>query len=235
MNAFVFVFMICVLLQPSEQQNENERINDGASTSRQDLDRCENCNIENCAMRTINLMLAEDVRGDNLTHMMNHRFDELEEFFNEIISNFMLAKYSTADMLNAARQDSRFEYFLAYLRGTVQEIFYNVCEEHFYFKIWYEYDSQRRMIFVREHVRTNDNSNDCLCGNHQERMILYEPFVIPNFTFPDKIYQFNSNINEVSVFNTSSYHIIPLCLLQKFFEVWQTQKITSFIKKQTDA
>lgn len=77
MKELLLGFIILISSQLSHQQYDTYRVNKGASTSRrdQDLGRCENCELEFCATRTVNLMLAEAPGDDDLTEMMSNRFD----------------------------------------------------------------------------------------------------------------------------------------------------------------
>lgn len=78
------------VLSPDPMNNEG--INEGASTSRE-LTRAEICEIENYAIDTIRLLLAEDIEGRNLTDMLNNRFHELAAFHDQIRSYYSLAEF----------------------------------------------------------------------------------------------------------------------------------------------
>lgn len=151
-------------------------------------------------------MLAEDLRGDDLTSMIHNRFDELETFYEEIISHIMLAKYSTSELFNPTRQNRRFQYFLFHLREAVLEIIEKACSNHYHHKIWYEYNSARRIISVHEYVSLNNRSNNCLCTDDLERTVLTKPFTLPT-SYPSHFaYQINRNADGVTtVFETSQY------------------------------
>lgn len=118
MRKLLFILSLLTLLKMSNQ-TDDERINEGASTSRQDLTRCENCELEICATRTVFIMLAEDTRGDNPTDLINNRFEELEAFSDEIFSYVMLARYGTTDLSNTQRQERRINYFLIQFRREI--------------------------------------------------------------------------------------------------------------------
>lgn len=221
----LFITVVLTTLKLSHQQNETYRINDGASTSRRDhLSRCENCELEICATRTINLLLSEDTRGENLTYMMSNRFEELETFNDEIFSNILSAQYTTSDLSNIARQKTRLDYFFLHIRKVILATFLKTSAQHYHHKLSYEFDSKKRIILVREFLNFDSNSSNCLCGNDQERTILNEPFLLPN-DIPTSnssytAYQINSDDSEFSAFETKQYHIIPLCLIREFFKKW---------------
>lgn len=81
MSLLLFLFTILILFQVCHQQNPPERVNEGASTSRQDINNCEHCELENSAIRTINLMLAEETIDNNITNTTNDNSDELQMHF----------------------------------------------------------------------------------------------------------------------------------------------------------
>lgn len=76
------------------------------------------------------------------------------------------------------------------------------CSNHYFHNLWYEYDSNRKLILVRERLSLNNNTNDCLCQNHRERTILNEPFSVPKIIHPSAAYQVNSDNFGVSVIET---------------------------------
>lgn len=216
MEIILLIFTTLINLKFSIQQIDTERVNDGASTSTGHHYACEYCEIQN-------LMLAEDIRGSNLTELVaSNRTDELDIIHDEIFSNVMLAQYGSREFTDTARHRLRLDYFLAYLQETVYEIFQRACTDHYNHRRWYEYDDRRKLVLVRETISTNNNSNNCLCGNNQERTILNEPFKLPNVTFPDVAHQLNTDNDELTVFETRPYHIIPLGLIQDFLEEWLT-------------
>lgn len=78
---FVIITLVC--LETSRQQNiGNDKINEAASTSKQnqDLDRCELCEIERYASEVVDLMLAEDSTGDTLKDLIINKIDELKTY-----------------------------------------------------------------------------------------------------------------------------------------------------------
>lgn len=125
-------------------------------------------------------------------------------------------------MSNTARRKTRLQFFLLHLRKAILQTLFTTFAQHYHHTLRYEYDSYRRTILVREFISTNNNSNDCLCGHYQERTILNQPFLLPNRIPSNVAYQLNSNSHEVSVFETSQYHIIPLPLIERFFREWLT-------------
>lgn len=226
MNTILFLSMLLISFKISNQQNRTERINEGASTSRQDLMNCEKRELRNGAIRTISLMLAKDPRGENLTSLINNRFEELQAFSDEIFSYVIQAQNSVSEISNKTRQYYRLDYFTTHLFKEVLMILQKACSDHHRYKLWYEYDSRRKIILIHEYISTvhNNNSNDCLCGNYQERDILSEPFLLPSISYFDEAYQIDISIDgEVSMIKTSPYHVIPLRLILKFFETWLTR------------
>lgn len=219
----LFGLILLIILKSSIQQNGNDRVNEGASTSRQDLKHCEQCELENCATRMIYLMLAEDPRNENLTTIVNNRFDELQVFSDEIFSYIIQAQYSTSEFLNQPRRRERLEYFTSYLFKALLQILFKAYSEHYRYRLWYEYDSVRRIILIHEDISSmhHNDQYECLCGNYQERNALSEPFILPTVSFLEEAYQSDVSIDEgVSMIETSAYHVIPLRLILKFFEKW---------------
>lgn len=218
MKVILCTLFIIEIFQISKQQNDNERINEGASTSTQQLNQCEKCELHNYAERIVHLMTAEDIEGGDLTDMINNRFNELEAFHDEIFSYFLLAHYGANPFLDQARRNRRLEQFGFELNTITLKIIMKACSEHYRFKSWYEYDNNKNIILIREIFGTS--SDGCLCGNDWERRILSTPLQFPEVNFPEVTHQITLNKDEGIITETSQYHIIPISLINKFFKVW---------------
>lgn len=78
---------------------------------------------------------------------------------------------------------------------------------------------------VRE--TNNFSSSDCLCRNSRERsMLLSTSLVLPEYNNV-RIYQYVVDENYVASEETQRYHIVPLALISKFFQVWLSNGMTS--------
>lgn len=194
-----------------------ERINDGASTSHE-LNVHEECELWSYVDSIVRLMTAEDADGGNLTDIVNNRFYELEAFHTEIFSNLNLAEFGAQFISDADRRSERVEYVIYYSTMKLLEIIVNSCIEHRRFKSEYSYDSENNVITVKE--STNLPSDECLCGNYGERRILNEEFSLPVVERPSQFFQLNIHTNGVSMIEVVEYHIIPLSMLSKFFQLW---------------
>lgn len=101
MNLVSTATVLFVFFEITHQQNDNQRINEGASTSRDGgLSECEKCKISSYAETIVRLMLAEDRDGGDLTDLVNNHFDALQAFHDEVFSYFYLAEHGTRDYHN---------------------------------------------------------------------------------------------------------------------------------------
>lgn len=194
-----------------------DRINEGASTSR-DLTEYEETEIFNYAQSTVRLMLAEDVSGASLTDMLNNRFHELVEFHNEIFSNLVLAEYGALAITDLVRRTKRIQLYLHSLRMIILETVETATANHFDLNLWYEYNPMTNTIKVTENVSVP--LDDCLCENERERTMMSAPFTLPFNNRSEPSRQFNVNNREVSSMEAQQYHIIPLALISRFFQIW---------------
>lgn len=199
------------LVNVSYQQNENEeRINEGASTS-QELTSCEICELENYADCYANYAM-------NLSFMLNNRFHELEAFHNEVFSYIFLAENGLRFSSDKAHRVKRLDKFLESIRASILKVLVTAYRDHIRSRLWYKYDHGRNIIIIRENISLP--SDLCLCENSEERLILREELLLPcrNPIIID--YQLNNDGNVSSMSETSLYHIVPLPLILKFFEEW---------------
>lgn len=193
-----------------------EIINAGASTSRQDLGRCEECEIENYATRLVNLMLAEDSSESNLTDTVNNRFRELEAFHDEIFSYILLVQHGAKYNFDQQRREKRLELFITQIRTRIIQILENACSRHYHHELKYKYDCEKNIIVLRETIKLRPD--DCLCGNYRERTILNEPFSLNDGNPPGVTYQLSSDNNESFMIEASEYHIIPSVINNEIFQ-----------------
>lgn len=207
-----------------------DRINQGASTSR-DLTQYEEIEILNYAQSTVRLMLAEETNGASLTDMISTRFDEIVEFHNEIFSYSTLAEYGSLAITDLVRRTKRIHLYLHHLRMIILETVEMACSNHFDLRLSYEYSHVTNTISVTENV--SFPLEDCLCENERERMMLSAPFSLPLNNHSELTLQFvNVNSGRVSTMEAAQYHIIPLSLISRFFQVWLTDESTGSL--QTD-
>lgn len=220
MKKIMLVLIVLISFGRTVPPDNNERINKGASTSKE-LTEAEKCEIENYAEDAARLLVAEDIRGSNLTDMMNNRFHELEAFHDQIYSYSVLAEYGPQALIDMFRRMKRLRFYNTQVINSIKRIIIKACNEHFNYNLRYEYNNQTNMIIGREDISLSSSSHNCLCDtNYRERMILSEPFFPPAFQQPEITFQIFDSNTEVSVMEVSQYHIIPLSLISKFFEVW---------------
>lgn len=216
---FIFTVLVAfIYFKISYQQDENERINEGASTSRQDLSKCEECEIAGYADRIVRLLVAYDRNRGDLTYLMNNDPSSLEAFHDEIISYFILAEYGAKAYSDVNRRAKRLNILREYINTYIVTMIHNACREHYQDNLWYEYNRENNMILVREHISFSSNNN--LCENYEERRRLNLPLVLPEYNFSEKIHQHVVIENGVSTDEVVPYHVIPLSLIAKFFQVW---------------
>lgn len=161
----------------------------------------------------------------NLANMMDNRFHELEAFYDHVNSYYLGAEYGAQGINDDYRRVSRRRLFHQRLREKLLEIFQTACNDHYRHQLWYEYDGERNSIIGRENISLGLTTDGCLCTNYEERMILSESFHTPSFQSPEAIIQVSSDSSELSVMEVSPYHIIPLALISKFFQVWLEDKL----------
>lgn len=219
----IFTITFWFLLKSALSQNNNERINEGASTS-EDLSAYEECEIHNYAEAMGRLILAEDVNGGSLTDMMNNRFHELQAFHDQIYSYYALAEFGAQQINDQDVRLQRRRFYAGSLRETILFVLEQTASDHFYFKLSYEYSDETNMIVGTETVTRFDQDN-CLCNNFEERMILSESFTPPAIQQPETAFQIFRNSSEVSVTEVSQYNIIPLSLISRFFQLWLSDSL----------
>lgn len=228
-TAILAIFISTGIAVPPEIPNNNQRINEGASTLR-DSTEVEKCEIQSYAEDAGRLLLAEDIEGENLADMMNNRFHELQAFHDQIYSYYVLAEYGAQGITNRSRSESRRIFFNQRILETLKEIFGKTCSEHFHYKLWYEYDREKDTIIGKENISFSLNSNGCLCSNYREQIVLSEPFHPPSILSPRPSYQLFFGGNKVSTTEVTQYHVIPLSLITRFFELWFSDKIEDIIE-----
>lgn len=218
MSPTILVLASVIFFKPSHGYNENaERINDGASTS-QELTPYEQCELWSYVDNIVRLITAEDIEASNLTDLMNNRFHELEAFHEEVFSNLLLAEYGAQFIFDAERRTERIEYVIYYTTMKLLEIIVESCMGHRRLKLEYSYDPERNVIILKED--TSFSSDYCLCRNYEERRTLSEELSLPAIERPWRTVQVDMNENEVSMIETVQYHVIPLSMLSKFFQLW---------------
>lgn len=179
----------------SQQNLGSDKINDGASTSKESnhLTDRERCEVKNNAEELIDLMLAEDIEGRNLTELIIQRPDELMTFGDQVISIIVSAQgfsmFPRQEGENTAKQEKKLRYFLLHIRQRIQEIFRNSCIGHYRYEIRYRYNKQRDIYIVRK--RVSNATSYCLCNNGRERLNYNEIFLVPSITFPNRMYRCN--------------------------------------------
>lgn len=90
----------------------------------------------------------------------------------------------------------------------------------------YEFDNDRNMNLVRESMTTLD---DCLCANnHVEQSILSLPLTLPATRRTDFDIGVYVTSARVSIEAIRAYHIIPLQLITRFFELWLSNELSSY-------
>lgn len=220
MNFILFGTLVLVCFKISHQQNDDERINEGASTSREDLSDCEKCEISGYAERMVRLMMADDRDGGDLTYLMNNDFDALQAFHDEIFANILLAEYGAKAYSDAFRRARRLDLLGMYISLNILEVLIKTCNEHNRDQLWYEYDRTKNVILLRENF--SFSSDDvCLCENYRERSTFIRPLLLPTYNSRfERVYQYVGVNNNISNVETIQYYIIPLSLISKFFEVW---------------
>lgn len=178
-------------------------------------------------------MIAEDLNGGNLTEMMNSdRFSELQAFHDHIYSYYFLAEFGIQQFTDANLRERRRNYYVSSLIRALIITIAKSCNSHFCYKLWYEYDSETNTIQGRENISYRFTENDCLCYNYQERLILSEPFVPPSLQRPETTVQIFINDSEVSLLDVQQYHVIPLPLISRFFQIWLSGDSLDFPENQ---
>lgn len=224
----IFIFILVLIspesVVPQTPPNNNQRVNEGASTSTE-LTEFEKCEIRNYVHDVVRLFIAEDVGGQNLTDMVNNRFHELQAFHDEIHSYYVLAEYGAQRINNRIRSDERRKFFHQVLQKTLIHIFERVCNNHIHNELWYMYDQEKNVIKAGENVILNPIPDQCLCEKYEEKRILSEPFNPPVIQRPSTTFQFFRNSTEMSMMEVSQYHIIPLTLISEFFQIWFSDKL----------
>lgn len=140
---------------------------------------------------------------------------KLETFYDEIFSYLLLAEQGSNPSQDRARRLKRMEYFCFYLNMVTLKIVLKARSEHYRLRSWYEYNSERNIIMIRETF--GHLTDDCLCDNVWERSSLSFPLTIPDIPFPNITHQIIVNNNEGFITKISEYHIIPLSLINRFF------------------
>lgn len=231
------ILLVLVSFETVVYAYNRERINEGAGTS-SDLTQCERCEVFGYAETMVRLMLAEDRNGGTLTDMMNNHFDELSAFHDEIFSTLVLAEHGARIDSDITRCKKRRKLYIHYIKTMILETIRKACTDHYDLKLWYEYDSERNTILVRENVsfavrnnddRSNTRATNCLCENERERNMLSESLLVPEPNHPESVLQFNIFEDETTVTETKPYHIIPLSLITKFFRVWLSDERSSYL------
>lgn len=218
MNPVLFIFLFLIIIQTSVGMDENrERINYGASTSR-DPTNYEECELQSYAESIIRLMIAEDIDDGNLTDIMHNRFHELQAFNQDIFSYLMLAEFGGQHINDERRNLERVVLVVGEITLRLLEVIMESCSEHHTLKVNYHFDQDKNSIVVMEN--TQFPSDECLCGNYQERLRLSEEFSLPELQIPGRTFQFDIDRSQVSMMEPVRYYIIPLTLLSKFFNVW---------------
>lgn len=225
MSAIFLMILILKLfgntLSLDNNNNNDERINEGASTSTQ----LEECEIVSYVDDVVRLMLAEDVTGGNLTELMNSRFHELQAFYDRISINYILAEHGVQRVNYTTLEYTRREFFTHALKEFITDTVATACSEHYYYKLWYVYDNENNVILPRENISSRSNPENCLCENYEERLILSQPFRLPPLRRPETILQIAVNNNGAYAMQVSSYHVIPVALISRFFEVWLSETL----------
>lgn len=220
MDTIFLVFTIINLfILNTLSQNDDEEINEGASTSRV-LTVHEVCEIESYGVDTARLLLAEDIGGGNLTEIMNNRFHELQAFHDQVHSYYVLAEYGPRIENDENFRNKRLEFYHRILQQQLSQVFGLACLHHLNFRLWYEYDNETNLITGGEKIYLAVRGENCLCNNYEERMMLSESFRLPAIQRSEKTIQIFRNSTGVSVMEVSEYHIIPVLLISRFFQVW---------------
>lgn len=137
MNCISFV----VLITTFYGKIRADTVNDGASTSTQQLDNCQRCEILTYAERMVRLMLAEDIAGGEIENLVQNRFNELEAFHDEIYSLIGLAEYGVQSLssTSAAERRVRLTFFSNNVNQMIARILQRSCVGHYRSQLWYEY------------------------------------------------------------------------------------------------
>lgn len=98
----------------------------------------------------------------------------------------------------------------------------STCSEHFRIQIWYEYDREKDVVLTKENYICL--STNCLFYNYEEQALLSESVLLPSIRRPKLTLQFDIEGNEAHVHEVTPYHIIPLSLITKFFQLWQSNE-----------
>lgn len=237
MKLNLFIIIIVNYIQSSSQQSD--RINDGASISRDNPTRnedLEECELIGIAESLIFKLIARDANEADLTEMVenNEGFKELEAFDKAVRSDFIDATYGTRRTTVLTRQRLRLKNFIIHVRSLILQKFRDVCTAHFRSQLMSRYDAERELIVVIENYLFSENQ-PCLCANdrehERERLILNSPFSPNNYLQFDQqfdlVYQLETHMNRQQVTELSVYHIIPIQLISQFFQIWLSDESTT--------
>lgn len=228
MNHILLYLFLALSVEFTYQQNRTDRVNEGASTSRQDLRDLENWEISGYAEKVISLMMAEDKDGGDLSEMMNNDFDALQAFHDEIFSYILLAEHSSKPYYDAFRRARRLDLMGMHMTMHILQVMITTCNEHYRDRLWYEYDREKNVILLRENLSFSSD-DACLCENYRERSTLSTTLSLPEYVGrSERTYQCTQEGSNLSKEEATQYYIIPLPLISKFFQVWLADEPINF-------
>lgn len=197
----------------------NQRVNEGASTSRHEepVDESMHCELIGYAERFVLLMTAQDFRDLSMTEMMNDHYPELEAFYNEINAILVAAEFGHGEIeIDLEVSARRLRYFRTTVNLFLSQIVQKACESHYRLNSFYEFDHQNGNINV--HQTLNCESSECICTNNpRERSILSAPLRLPAPRRSENLIPSSQNNLDVEI---SAHHIIPIQLITRFLNVW---------------
>lgn len=222
MDFILWLIVFFTFFEITNQKSDNNSIIEEGCTLTQDLSQTERCKLSNYAQRLVHLLLAEDDKGDNITDLINNRFEELKIFHDEVVSYFLLVQDNFQKINNSLSRVERLKYFNLHVHSKIFEITWKSCLEQYSSKLYYEYDSKNKIISIRENLSLSPN--ECLCENYKNRKILSIPPSIPALRQKVRTHEFNRTNNGENFTEVSEYHVIPLSLISEFFQVWLSDK-----------
>lgn len=241
-NLLLIFLIVIILLFVLTKGNEDQRINEGASTSTERLDDNERCEIDLYVEDILSLILADSVSSD-IQNIIDNNLEELLPslgYFQNVKRRLQYGENCNKGDGNFAllpNHGYRLDYFERRISIKLLEMIVGTCTENFSQKFKIIRDKVRKTFSIR---RLNTvRSSVCANNNLSTRVDLEKmyPSVAKTKQRISKIYPSNSDCNNHNVkpyarkkipdgLKTAHYNIIPRSLMVKFYDLWVNNSIT---------